>query len=94
MAVGEITYDNSMPVIAGNRKVIHGTIEVDNTGRGFAICDSKSTLVHASLEDEEGVLQCQVDLNQASDQSTLNGSLRAIHTTGSTNTFRYRVEFI
>ena len=54
MAAGEITYDNSMPVIAGNRKVIHGTIEVDNTARGFAICDSKSTLVHASLEDEDG----------------------------------------
>jgi len=94
MAAGEIAYDNSMPVIAGNRKVIHGTIEVDNTARGFAICDSKSTLVHASLEDESGVLQCQVDLNQASDATTLNGSLKALHGSVVTNTFRYRVEFI
>jgi len=46
------------------------------------------------LEDEDGVLQCQVDLNQASDATTLNGSLKVLHTTGSTNTFRYRVEFI
>ena len=94
MAAGEITYENSMPVISGNRRVIHGTIEVDNTARGFAICDTNSTLLHATLEDEDGILQCQVDLNQAADATTLNGSLKVLHTTGSTNTFRYRVEFI
>ena len=94
MAAGEITYENSMPVISGNRRVIHGTIEVDNTARGFAICDAKSTLLAASLEDEDGILQCQVDLNQNSSGDTLNGSLKVLHTTSATNTFRYRVEFI
>ncbi|MAH51562.1 hypothetical protein CMI37_37445 [Candidatus Pacearchaeota archaeon] len=93
MAAGDISYDTAPVRRSGNLMVIHGTIEVDDTFRAFAILDTKSRIAHCVLTPEDGLGTAEVDINLNASGTATNGTIAVIGNDPTANTFRFRVEY-
>jgi len=94
MPAGDISYDQGMPVRAGNNWVIRGTIEVDDTPRNFVIVDSNSRIMTASLHSADGVGSAQVDTNMNTSAVETSGTLAIFGNHQSVDTYRFDVSYI
>ena len=92
MAAGDIAYNTAPVGVAGNVHVIHGTIEVDDTYRAFALASTKSYIVHCMLQDEDGAGAMECDLNVNASGTVTNGTIAVVGNHASTNTVRFRAE--
>ena len=94
MAAGDINYDTDPARRAGNVNVLHGTIEVDDTYRAYALGGTGITLITCSLQDEDGVGSAECDLNVNASGTSVNGSIAVAGNHVSVNTYRFRAEFV
>jgi hypothetical protein len=93
MAAGDIAYNTDPVRRSGNLMVIHGTIEVDDTYRAFAVLSTNSRIVNAILTPEDGLGVAEVDLNVNASAVATNGTISVIGNDPTANTFRYRIEY-
>jgi len=92
MAAGDTpTLDGgSNPIAVGNRWLLTGTIEVDDTYRAFALAPATSNIISCMLQCEGGAGTAECDLNvNASGTATL-GTIAVAGNHVSTNTYRFQ----
>ena len=97
MAAGDITRDTGSPTIVGNRRLLTGTIEVDDTFRGFQLCNTSSYIFNVNYVGEDGlsVVEATVNTTDSSGTSaTQNGSVRVRGNDPTARTVRYACTFI
>lgn len=90
MAAGDISRDTGSPVQQGNMWMLTGTIEVDDTYRGFALTDTKSRMISVMLQDEDGAGAMECDLNVNSSGTATNGSIGVVGNHVTVNTVRFQ----
>jgi len=93
MAAGDITYDSGFPRRSGNMWLMMGTIEVDNSLTGFAICDTGSRILNATVMDKDGVGASRVVINDSAGTPT-NGSISVDGENAGPETYYYRIEYV
>ena len=93
MAAGDYTIDTGSPRLSGRVRVVTGTMEVDNSQVAFAVCDTKSVIVNASVMNMDGVGTARVTINDAAGTPT-QGSISVDGENAGPETYTYRVEFI
>ena len=93
MAAGDITRDTGSPGRQGNAWLLTGTIEVDDTYRGFALTDTKSRLISCMVVDEDGAGSQEVDLNVNGAGTATNGSIGVVGNHVTVNTKRFQAMY-
>lgn len=95
MAAGDITLDAGNPrSIMGGRRIITGTIEVDETYRAFAIGDTLSYIDWCYLMPEDGVGSAEIDLNVNASGTATNGTIAVVGNDPAVMTFRFTAALI
>lgn len=93
MAAGDISHDTGSPRVEGSVWVHTGTIEVDETPRGFAVAGSNRILT-CHLQDRDGVGVAECNINVDANNAASNGSIRAWGNHNSVETYQFIVRFV
>lgn len=94
MAAGDISRDTGSPVAVGNQWELTGTIEVDDTPRTFALCDTNSRILHCSLQDTDGAGSAVSATNVNASDTATNGSIKAHGNHKTTQTYAFKARYI
>lgn len=70
MAAGDHTITNGFPTRVGNLWMLCGTLEADDTLRGFAICNTQSHIISAEVKPNTDVQYCRVVINNNGSDDT------------------------
>lgn len=94
MAAGDFTYDEGVPRRAGNVFVITGTMEVDDSLTAFALADTKSRILSATVENMDGVGATRILLNADASAVSTMGTISVDGENSGPETHNYRVEYV
>lgn len=93
MAAGDLTRDTGMPVSIGNKMLLTGTVELDDTFRAFALLPTTSYIESCQMVCEDGVGTPDVNTNVNASDTATNGTIKARGNDPTVRTYRYQLVY-